>query len=237
MIDNQLQSLVSRLKSAFEANLQSVVLYGSAAMDDWLEGSSDLNILCVVGRITPHELGSFEPVSRWWTERKNPPPLLLTSEEVRTSTDCFPMEFHDMRERRQVLFGSDPIDGMVIDPVFYRAEVEHELRAKQIRLRQKAAEALPDSARLTRLLTDSLSTFCVLGRHALILSGHPSYWKKADVIAGLERVLARSFGASSAILAIRATSKPPAAASALSLLGDYLIEMEALVRFVDALER
>ncbi len=144
-MQKQLSELVERLKTAFGDRLVSAILYGSAAMGDWNEHNSDLNVLCVLDRLSPQELASSEPIFHWWRDKGNPPPLLLTAEEVRTSTDCFPMEFHDMQEHRRVLCGSDIIQGLNIDRSFYRAQVEHELRAKQIRLRQKAAELLSNS--------------------------------------------------------------------------------------------
>ncbi len=49
--------------------------------------------------------------------------------------------------------------------------MEHELRAKLLRLRKKAAGILSDRESLARLLVDSVSTFCVLFRHALMLHG------------------------------------------------------------------
>ena len=64
-----------------------------------------------------------------------------------------------MQERRRVIYGDDLIKDLKIDFSFYRALVEHELRAKQIRLRQKAAEMLSQPARLVKLMTDSVSTF------------------------------------------------------------------------------
>src|SRR5579875_2688886 len=95
-MQKQLSDLVERLKTAFDAHLVSAILYGSAAMDDWHEQSSDLNVLCVLDSLSSRELAQSEPIFRWWREQGNPPPLLLTEEEVATSTDCFPMEFHDM---------------------------------------------------------------------------------------------------------------------------------------------
>jgi hypothetical protein len=236
-VERQLADLVARLKDAFGDGLLSVILYGSAAVGDWHEHSSDLNVLCVLKQLSPKELAQSEPIFRWWREQGNPPPLLLTEEEVRTSTDCFPMEFHDMQEHRRVLHGVDVIDGLQIDRSFYRAQVEHELRAKQIRLRQRSAEVLADSDALLRLLIDSVSTFCVLGRHALILGGHAPRWKKREVVAALEGVLQRPLKAFNEILAIRASGKRNARIDTLSLLEAYLEETEALVRFVDALDR
>lgn len=236
-MERKLSNLIERLKTGFGDRLVSAVLYGSAAMGDWHEQSSDLNVLCVLDRLTPRELAQSEPIVRWWREQGNPPPLLLTEEEVQTSTDCFPMEFHDMQEHRRVLQGKDMIAGLVIDRSFYRAQVEHELRAKQIRLRQRAAEVLTNSDRLTQLLADSISTFCVLGRHALILSGNEPRWKKAEIVAALETVLKMRLGAANEILAIRASSKRNTQMDTLSLLEAYLNETDALVRFVDALDR
>jgi hypothetical protein len=59
----------------------------------------------------------------------------------------------------------------VIDEAFYRVQVEYELRTKLLRLRQKAAGVLSDQTLLRRLLLDSVSTFSVLTRHALMLHG------------------------------------------------------------------
>ena len=236
-MEDKLSELVRRLNSAFGDRLVSAILYGSAAMGDWHEHSSDLNVLCVLDRLSSRELAVSEPVFRWWREQRNPAPLLMSEEEVRTSADCFPMEFHDMQEHRRVLQGTDVIENLTIDRSFYRAQVEHELRAKQIRLRQKAAELLSRPDELMKLLTDSISTFCVLGRHALILGGREPRWKKKEIIAALEDALHVPFEGANAILAVRAAGKRGAGVEALGVFDQYLAEVELLVGFVDALDR
>jgi hypothetical protein len=238
-LEQQLSELVERLTPAFGDRLVSAILYGSAAMGDWNEQSSDLNILCVLSRLTPLELSQSEPIFRWWRGKGNPPPLLLTAEEVRTATDCFPMEFHDMKEHRRLLCGTDVIADLQIDRSFYRAQVEHELRAKQIRLRQKATEVLSTPDRLVALLTDSISTFGVLGRHALILSGREPRWKKTEIVSALEEAMRIPMPGANEILAIRALGKQskPKEMEPVRLLERYFAEMDALVRFVDGLDR
>ena len=71
----------------------------------------------------------------------------------------------------------------MVDDSFYRAQVEHDLRAKLLRLRQKASGMLSDANLLRRLLLDSVSTFCVLFRHALVLHGVEAPPQKREVIA------------------------------------------------------
>jgi predicted nucleotidyltransferase len=236
-LERILSELVERLKSALGDQLVSVILYGSAAVGDWNKENSDLNVLCALSQISPRELLQSEPVVAWWRQQGRPPLLLLTAEEVRTSTDCFAIEFHDMKKYRRVLYGVDLIEDLTVENTFYRAQVEHELRAKQIRLRQKAAELLSKPERLIKLLVDSISTFCVLGRHALLLSGSEPRWKKAEVVTGLEAALGRPLPAFNEILAVRESGKPPGGAAAASLLERYLVETDALVRFVDALAK
>jgi len=236
-LERILSELVERLKSALGDQLVSVILYGSAAVGDWDKENSDLNVLCALRQISPRELLQSEPVVAWWRQQGRPPLLLLTAEEVRTSTDCFAIEFHDMKKYRRVLYGADLIEDLTVENTFYRAQVEHELRAKQIRLRQKAAELLSKPDRLVKLLIDSVSTFCVLGRHALLLSGSEPRWKKAEVVAGLEAALERPLPAFNEILAVRESGKQPSGMAAASLLERYLVETDVLVRFVDALAK
>ncbi len=236
-MEKKLSDLVDRLNAAFGTRLVSALLYGSAAAGDWHETSSDLNVLCVLTRVTPVELGESEPIFRWWREQGNPPPLLMSAEEVRTATDCFPMEFADMQAHRRVLTGIDVLDGLDIDRSFYRAQVEHELRAKQLRLRQKAAEQLSKPEPLLKLLVDSVSTFCVLGRHALILGGHAAHWKKREIVEQLGRVLNGPLAGFNGVLDARASGKPPGQSSAVLLFEKYLGEIDALVNYVDNLDK
>lgn len=236
-MEEKLSELVRRLKSAFENHLVSAILYGSAAMGDWHERNSDLNVLCVLDRVSRPELAQSEAVFRWWRQQGNPPPLLMSEEEIRASSDCFPMEFHDMQEHRRVLYGTDVIQDLNVDRSFYRAQVEHELRAKQIRLRQKSAELLSRPEQLMSLLTDSVSTFCVLGRHALILSGSEPRWKKKEVLAALEQAMGQPLEGANAILAVRAAGKRRAEVDTIAVFDKYLEETDLLVRFVDGLDR
>ncbi len=236
MIRQQLEELVERLQKAYSNRLVSVVLYGSAAAGDHHEKFSDLNVLCVLDRVTPEALGDSEPIFKWWRARGNPSPLLMSEEEVRTSTDCFPIEFHDMAERRRVLFGKDVIEGLVIDKVFYRAQIEHDLRAKLLRLRQKAAEALNDQPALLRLMIDSVPNFLVLARHALLVSGIPAGSQKREISQNLA-ALGVQTEPFDILLDLREQKRKTSDVEPLELFALYLKQIEALVAHVDRIEK
>src|SRR5258708_1703244 len=177
-----LAQLTERLTKTFGDRLVSAILYGSAAGKDYHGRYSDLNVLCVLKEITPRELGDCEPIFKWFRDQGNPAPLLLSEEEVVHSTDCFPIEFLDMQEQSKVLHGRNVVEALVIDKEFYRAQVEYQLRAKLLRLRQKAGAVLSDKEVLRSLMADSVSTFCILMRHALKLSGVAADMSKRAVI-------------------------------------------------------
>jgi len=178
-----LNQLVEKLRQALGDQLVAVVLYGSAATGDHRDKFSDYNVLCVLTTISPAQLRATEPIFRWWRERGNPSPLLLTEHELNDSTDCFPIEFRDIREHHRILYGPDLVSNLTIDDAHYRGQVEHDLRAKLLRLRQKASGILSDKEVLCRLLVDSVSTFCVLFRHALILRGEEAPVRKREIMS------------------------------------------------------
>jgi len=236
-MERLLDELVARLTKTFGERLISVVLYGSAAAGDHHERFSDLNVFCVLAQVTPAELKESEPVFRWWREKGNPAPLLMSRAEVAASTDCFPIEFHDMQERRRVLHGQDVVGALQIDDAFYRAHVEHELRAKLIRLRQKAAGALFDHQLLLRLMAESLSTFLVLGRHALRLAGAPAPWLKREIVPQLGSRFEVPVEPLLVLLELREGRRSPKKIDPVPLLRSYLDALGALVDAVDRLER
>jgi hypothetical protein len=228
-----LAQLVEKLQQAFGGRLVSVVLYGSAAADDRQSKFSDWNILCVLTGIARNELGASEKVFRWWREQGSPSPLLLTEHEVATCTDCFAIEFHDIQRYHRVLFGKDVVAALEIDNSFYRAQVEHDLRAKLLRLRQKAGGMLSQPDQLRRLLVDSVSTFCVLFRHALVLYGTDAPVRKREVVAGA----AARFGMDplpfEKLLDIREERIKPREVDPVGLLDSYLVGIGVVIDAVD----
>lgn len=235
-MQRELAALVDRLSHAYGDRLVSVILYGSGAAGNHHGSFSDLNVFCVLTQVTPRELADSEPVFRWWRELGQPSPLLMSEEEARTSTDSFPIEFQDMKERRKVLQGRDIIAEIEVDRRYWRAQLEHELRAKLLRLRQQAAGILSDRDRLLKLCADSVSTFLVLGRHALLYSGAQAPVAKRDIVRDLESALGTELSGFHTLLDVREKRIPPQDVEIATVFDKYLNHVKALVAFVDRLE-
>jgi hypothetical protein len=237
-VPESLEKLVAKLQHAYGDSLVSVVLYGSAAGGEYQPAYSDFNVLCVLTAITPRELAAAEDVFHWWRGQGNPSPLLLTPEEIASSTDCFAIEFLDIQRQHRLLHGKDVIAGIQIDcrrsASLYRTQVERDLRAKLLRLRQKAAGMMSDQNLLRRLLADSVSTFCVLFRHALALHGVDAPPSKRAIV---ERAAER-FGFDrqpfDQLLDLREGRSTPRQVDPWKLLAPYL---EGIGKTIDAVDR
>jgi hypothetical protein len=165
------EEFAERLPGAFGDALLSVVLYGSAARGDYREGVSNLNLFVVVRAVDAATLRLGSALAREWVAAGNPPPLILDEAEWRGSADVFPIEYSDMLEAHLLLHGADPFDGLEIEWSDLRLQCEHELKTKQIQLREHYLLAADQPADLGKLLTHSFPTFLTLFRTALRLAG------------------------------------------------------------------
>jgi hypothetical protein len=231
-----LKELVTKLERAYSDRLVSVVLYGSGASEEHHHKFSDLNVLCVLKQVTPRELGEGEPILRWWREHGHPSPLLMSEEEAHNSADSFPIEFRDMKERRKLLSGVDVIADVHVDTKNYRAQIEHELRAKLIRLRQKGAQVLSDPVQLLQLCVESVSNFCMLGRHALVVSGATPKTERRAVVHQMGQILKMDTSPFDILLDIREDKPGIDPGDPGELFAMYLERIQRLIEFVNGLE-
>ncbi|HEX5436584.1 MAG TPA: nucleotidyltransferase domain-containing protein [Gemmatimonadaceae bacterium] len=166
-----LDTLVAQLVAALGSELRAVVLYGSAATGEHIAKQSDLNVLVIADRLDLDALRKEAAVARAWSEAGNAAPLTLTTEEWRSSADIFPMEYADILAHHRVLHGEPPFDGIQVDPRNLRLQLEHQAMGKLLQLRRGIIAAHGEQERLVALLAASLTTFMVIFRSLIRLSG------------------------------------------------------------------
>ncbi len=76
-VQEALKNLVERLHEAAKDNLESIILYGSAARGDFHDAHSDLNVLCILRSLRAAELARVSAVVKWWTTAQHQPAPLF----------------------------------------------------------------------------------------------------------------------------------------------------------------
>lgn len=186
--EKKITEFLSRMRQAAGENLQSVILYGSAADGEFHPKFSDVNLLCMLRETSYAALQAVAPAVEWWTRQKYHAPLLLTGEELERSADVFSIELLDMQQQHCVLYGEDLLQGLTIPMRFHRAQLEYELREKTILLRQRLLLASGNKNRLWELSLGSLSAFATLFRHVLVAMGDSAPKSKRE---GIQKLASR----------------------------------------------
>lgn len=183
--EKKISDFVSRLRAAAGANLESVILFGSAVAGDFHLEFSNVNLFCVVRDSSFAALQTLAPAVKSWASQKQPLPLFMTREEIERSVDVFAIELIDMQQHHRVLFGEDVLQGLSIPLNLHRVQVEYELREKLALLRQHLLLALGSDSRMRELLVRSVSSFATLFRHALMVLGYSAPVGKREAVEAL----------------------------------------------------
>lgn len=228
-----MDEFVKRAREAGGANLESVVLFGSAVSGDFHPGLSNLNLLCILRDSSFAALQSLTPVAKWWDKEKQPPPLCMTRQELERSTDVFTIELLDLQQHHRVLFGDDVVQGLKIPMDLHRVQVEYELREKLILLRQHLLLASESESRLWDLLLRSAPSFSTLFRHALIALGDRSQSGRREAVQALEKRVGFDASAMLLVLDIRERKADRKNSDVRDLVARYLGAIEKVTSAVD----
>jgi hypothetical protein len=230
------QAFARDLAGAYGDALRAVVVYGSAARGEYREGVSDVNLLVLLTDTGAATLRRGSSLARAWAAENNPPPLVLGEAEFRDSADVFPIELADIRDAHVLLYGTDPFPGLQIRPADLRAQLERELKGASIRLRTRYLTDAGEAIRFEPVLLKSLSTFLVMFRTVLRLSGvEVAQEPEAVIRATAERV---GFDAAPLLEILRARSgrtKVDARPDSPVVTG-YLDAVARVVEYVDRFE-
>jgi predicted nucleotidyltransferase len=231
--EHKLQELVSRLQAGCGDNLVSVVLYGSAAREEFHERYSDVNLLAVFRDLSAGQIRVIAPVVHWWIqEEKFTPPLMMTEVELRESADVFAIELLDIQHMHKTLFGKDVVREIQIPMNLHRIEVEHELRTALLRLRQHLLLHPDSQDELRRVLAKSIGGVSTLFRHALIAVGENPQQERPRILEQAAASFGFDAGVMKAVLALRNDHERPANIS--ELYDAYMSAISRVAHELDA---
>ena len=231
--EKKINDFVGRLRTAAGANLESVILFGSAVAGDFHPEFSNVNLFCVLRDSSFAALQTVAPAVKWWDAQKQPAPLFMTRDEMSRSNDVFTIELLDIKEHHRVLFGEDVFQALSIPTKFHRIQVEYELGEKLALLRQHLLLASGNDARMWELLTRSVSSFATLFRHALMVLGHDAPMGKREAVQALSKQIGFDASAFLQVLDVRERKTDRKKFDVADVFSRYLAALEQVSATVD----
>jgi predicted nucleotidyltransferase len=160
-----------KLAESLNDNLLSVILFGSTAGGEYIEGKSDINTLIVLQNVGMGDLTAISEIVRKYAKKGLAIPLIFGREHIATSLDTFPIEFSDMQARHILLYGDDPFIDVRIEKKNLRYQCERELKSILVNLRRGFVRTGGKRENLEALLAGSLSSVIAACRGMIWLAG------------------------------------------------------------------
>ena len=237
--EKHIAELVERLKPAAGTNLECLALFGSAAASaesgEFHAGFSDVNMLCIVRELSAATLDALTPAFAWWSTKGYPAPLVFSRSELEDCADVFAIELVDICQRHRVVYGEDVFKSLHVPMDRHRMQVEHDLRAKFLTVRQLYMQAGGDDSRVRKLMLDSVPNFGTLFRHAMIVLGMQPGIHRADAIRVLADHLKFDPGVFLQLFEVRARKAKESEVNARSSFAKYTEGIDKVIQAVDAL--
>lgn len=172
-VRDTLRRYVKDVGRVFGPSLVGLILYGSAARGEYVDGRSNLNLLALLDRHDLPVLMKHAKMHQRWNRERIVAPLLVTASDLADSHRVFPLEYADMQECHLLLSGRDPLAGLHIDDRYLAFQCEREVRGNLLRLRQRFVEGGGTTEAMAILLPLSLTALLAALRGVLRVLGVP----------------------------------------------------------------
>jgi predicted nucleotidyltransferase len=229
------QEIISDYKGLFGDDLVSIILYGSAAGQDYHPGKSDVNFMIVLKEPGIERLDRALDTVKKWRKRKVATPLFLTENYLETSLDVFPIEYLNFQRHHVLVHGRGILADLPLKPQFIRLQCEREIKGKLLLLRHAFLETDGKGKAIKDVISQSLGAFAAI-------SGALLYLKELEIPRGRRNkilAMAGAFKLDSSIfeklLDIREEKEKPGRDEMKRLFQAYLGEIRKLAKLVDEL--
>ena len=162
-----IRPVVDDLQRIFAGRLDAVVIYGSRR-------HPPVPSLVLVRSLTIEDLTACAARIGAWHRAGAATPLLLTPTDFARSLDAFPIEYGEIISFHELVFGTDPFDGLAVRREDLRRACEVQVKSHLLHLRENFLEGGGRPTDIELIVRESAPGFVVLLRHLARLDDAPS---------------------------------------------------------------
>jgi hypothetical protein len=222
------------IRECFGSGALSVVLYGPAARNELVKGSTAIDFMVVVRDNTPSELAPCSAYLKKWSRNGIATPLFITPEYIRGSLDSFPLEFMEMKSSYRVLAGEDYLQDLEFNDCDVRNECEREIKGKLLHLRAEYLALRGNRNGIADLVMRSLNTFRLVFEGALFLKRSAAPEHTLDLLESVAQEYDLDAKFMREIHALAFGQTKPATDETDRLFDRYVEELDKLSHAIDA---
>jgi len=229
-----LDRFCQQLKGVLGDKVISVVLYGGLAEGEYSEDASDVNVMVVLADVSVETLDRLANPVQMAIHDFRLSVLILSEEELVSSTDVFPIKFLYMQRRHVNLYGRDVLSDLSISHDHLRLRCEQELKNLMIRLHRFYVQRSRYSEQVENTLRRVVSSYIrPLGVLVELQTGEVPR-DRNEIIAGGGK-LGLDVEPVVKLLALKRGEISPDAAELKSLYEGFMQSVHAAAKLVDSL--
>ena len=225
--------IIESYKAIYGDDLISIILYGSAAGDDYRPGRSDLNFMIVLSEaVIDHLDRAIQTVSRW--RNKNVAvPLFMTRSYITSSLDSYPLEFLNMRMRYILVYGEDVLKDISIESDHVRLQCEREIKGKLLLLRAGFLQTEGKKRKIKELVSSSITAFVSIFSGILYVRSIGIPGTRREILSAVAKEIPVDIGIFTECMDVKEDKRDFSSAEINNLFKGYLCEIRRLWEFVD----
>jgi len=148
-----LEQFILDARAALGADLDSIILFGSAA-EGRLRPASDINVIVVMNRFDESIVNEWRSALQIHVAAVDLQPMFLLKDELQEASEAFAVKFSDVLTRSRVLYGNDPFSTLSISRDATIRRAQQVLLNLTIRLRH--AMLIFNEGGQTHMIVDSI---------------------------------------------------------------------------------
>jgi hypothetical protein len=222
---------VQDYQNLFNENLIAVIQYGS-----YTAKKTEINFMIVITETAMASIHRVLECVKKWQKRSVAVPLFVTEEYVDSSLDSFPLEFSNLQQAHQLLYGKDILAGLTISREHLRLQCEAQIKGKLLHLRAEFLATLGNAAEIRRLIRATVPAFTAVFKGLLSLKNIPAPRQSDEIV--LKTVEAFSLDASvlTRVLEVGQGDSKATAPELIALCENYIAEIRKLAFTIDQIK-
>ena len=232
-----LTALCGRLEDALGDSLVSVILYGDIVKgDDAATDESDIAIMIVLKDVRVETLDHAVAPIKKGPRTIHLRPFVVSEEDLKSSTDVFPIKFLDMQKHHRLLCGKDVLADLSISHEHLRLRCEQEIKNVLLRLRNVYLRHRLHGDGLHDALTRASAAFLNSLSAALVLKTGESPTLKREIAAAAVKEFDLDATTLADVLDLRERKSKSRNGELRALYGAFMSVVQKAAHAVDQLE-
>ena len=172
-IRHPLEHFCNQLRTALADELVAVILFGDSVRRPESLQATRINIMIVLQSMSVALLDKLSGPIQHTRKSIGISPLILTEEDLQSSTDVFPIKFINMQRHHRVLLGRDVLSDRIVGVEHLRLRCEQEVKNLMLRLRSFYVHNSHHLRSLRETLKNAASSLTTCLSALLILKNEP----------------------------------------------------------------